>query len=76
MFTLIGIVVALVIAAPIMGALVDAAQVVESGQFEVNNGFGHILQLLFAMIPVVYVAGLVTVVGMQAKSVLVGAKSF
>ena len=75
-FTLIGIVVALVIAAPIMAAVVDANQVVESGQFEVNNGFGNIIQLLFAMIPVVYIAGLVTVVGMQAKSVLVGAKSF
>ena len=59
-FTLIGIVVAMVIAGPIMGSAVDANQVVESGQYQVNGTFGNIIGLLFAMIPVVYIAGLVT----------------
>ena len=57
-FTLIGIVVAMVIAGPIMGAAVDANQVVVSGQYQVNTTFGNIIQLLFAMIPVIYIAGL------------------
>ena len=71
-FTLIGIVIAMVIAGPIMGAAVDANQVVESGQYQVNSTFGNIIQLLFAMIPVVYIAGLVTLVGLQARSALMG----
>ena len=71
-FTLIGIVVAMVIAGPIMGAAVDANQVVVSGQYQVNTTFGNIIQLLFAMIPVVYIAGLVTLVGLQARSALMG----
>ena len=73
-FTLIGIVVAMVIAGPIMGSAVDANQVVESGQYQVNGTFGNIIGLLFAMIPVVYVAGLVTLVGLQARSALMGGK--
>ena len=71
-FTLIGIVVAMVIAGPILGAAVDANQVVVSGQYQVNTTFGNIIQLLFAMIPVVYIAGLVTLVGLQARSALMG----
>ena len=71
-FTLIGIVVAMVIAGPIMGAAVDANQVVISGQYQVNGTFGNIIQLLFAMIPVVYIAGLVTLVGLQARTALMG----
>ena len=71
-FTLIAIVVAMVIAGPIMGSLVDANQVVASGQYQVNNAFGNIISLLFAMIPIIYVAGLVTLVGLQAKSALMG----
>ena len=74
LFTLIGIVVAMVIAGPIMGSAVDANQVVESGQYQVNGTFGNIIGLLFAMIPVVYVAGLVTLVGLQARSALMGNK--
>ena len=73
-FTLIGIVVAMVIAGPIMGSAVDANQVVESGQYQVNGTFGNIVGLLFAMIPVVYIAGLVTLVGLQARSALMGNK--
>ena len=73
LFTLISIVVAMVIAGPILGAAIDANQVVTSGQYQVNNTFGSILQLLFGMLPVVYVAGLVTLVGLQAKSVFTGA---
>ena len=53
--TLISIVVAMVIAGPILGAAIDANQVVTSGQYQVNNTFGSILQLLFGMLPVVYV---------------------
>ena len=45
---------------------------VVSGQYQVNNTFGNIIQLLFAMIPVVYIAGLVTLVGFQARSALMG----
>ena len=71
-FTLIGIVIAMVIAGPIMGAAVDANQVVVSGQYQVNSTFGNIIQLLFAMIPVVYIAGLVTLVGLQARTALMG----
>ena len=71
-FTLIGIVIAMVIAGPIMGAAVDANQVVVSGQYQVNGTFGNIIQLLFAMIPVIYVAGLVTLVGLQARTALMG----
>ena len=73
-FTLIGIVVAMVIAGPIMGAAVDANQVVVSGQYQVNGTFGNIIQLLFAMIPVVYIAGLVTLVGLQARTALMGSQ--
>ena len=75
-FTLIAVVVAMVIAAPILGSVVDANQVVVSGQFQVNGAFANIITLLFAMIPVIYVAGLVTLVGLQAKSALVGGKGF
>ena len=75
-FTLIAVVVAMVIAAPILGSVVDANQVVESGQYQVNGAFANIITLLFAMIPVIYVAGLVTLVGLQAKSALVGGKGF
>ena len=71
-FTLIGIVVAMVIAGPILGSAVDANQVVVSGQYQVNGTFGNIIQLLFAMIPVVYIAGLVTLVGLQARTALMG----
>ena len=73
-FTLIGIVVAMVIAGPIMGAAVDANQVVVSGQYQVNSTFGNIIGLLFAMIPVVYIAGLVTLVGLQARTALMGSQ--
>ena len=73
-FTLIAIVVAMVIAGPIMGSLVEANQVVESGQYRINSVFGNIVALLFAMIPIIYVAGLVTLVGLQAKSALMGGK--
>ena len=73
-FTLIAIVVAMVIAGPIMGSLVEANQVVESGQYQVNNSFGNIISLLFSMIPIIYVAGLVTLVGLQAKAALMGGK--
>ena len=71
-FTLIAIVVAMVIAGPIMGSLVEANQVVESGQYRINSVFGNIVALLFAMIPIIYVAGLVTLVGLQAKSACQG----
>ena len=71
-FTLIAVVVAMVIAGPILGSVVDANQVVDSGQFQVNGAFANIITLLFAMIPVIYVAGLVTLVGLQAKSALMG----
>ena len=71
-FTLIAIVVAMVIVGSIMGSLVDANQVVESGQYQVNSSFGNIVSLLFAMIPIIYVAGLVTLVGLQAKAALMG----
>ena len=71
-FTLIAVVVAIVIAGPILGSVVDANQVVDSGQFQVNGAFANIITLLFAMIPVIYVAGLVTLVGLQAKSALMG----
>ena len=62
-FTLIAVVVAMVIAAPILGSVVDANQVVASGQYQVNGAFANIITLLFAMIPVIYVAGLVTLGG-------------
>ena len=75
-FTLIGIVVAMVIAGPILGSAVDANQVVVSGQYQVNTTFGNIIQLLFAMIPVIYIAGLVTLVGLQARSALMGAAHY
>ena len=71
-FTLIAVVVAMVIAGPILGSVVEANQVVASGQYEVNGAFANIITLLFAMIPVIYVAGLVTLVGLQAKSALMG----
>ena len=74
LFTLIGIVVAMVIAGPVLGSAVDAHQVVDSGQYQVNNTFGNVIQLLFAMIPVVYVAGLVTLVGLQARTAFFNTK--
>ena len=74
-FTLIGIVIAMVIAGPVLGQAVAANQVVVSGQYEVNGTFGNIISLLFAMIPVIYIAGLVTLVGLQARTALMGGKS-
>ena len=74
-FTLIAIVVAMVVAGPVIGSLVEANQVVESGQYQINSVFGNIVTLLFAMIPIIYVAGLVTLVGLQAKSALMGGRS-
>ena len=73
-FTLIGIVVSMIIATPILGQVVEANLVVESGQYAVNSGFGNILTLLFGMIPIVYIAGLVTIVGLQAKAALMGGR--
>ena len=46
----------------------------ESGQYQVNGAFGNIITLLFAMIPIIYIAGLVTLVGLQAKSALMGGR--
>ena len=74
-FTLIAIVVAMVVAGPVIGSLVEANLVVESGQYQINSVFGNIITLLFAMIPIIYVAGLVTLVGLQAKSALMGGRS-
>ena len=73
-FTLMAIVIALVIAGPVIGSLVEANLVVESGQYQINSVFGNIVTLLFAMIPIIYVAGLVTLVGLQAKSALMGGR--
>ena len=73
-FTLIAIVIAMVIAGPVIGSLVEANQVVESGQYQINSVFGNIITLLFAMVPIIYVAGLVTLVGLQAKSALMGGR--
>ena len=52
----------------------EANLVVESGQYQINSVFGNIVTLLFAMIPIIYVAGLVTLVGLQAKSALMGGR--
>ena len=73
-FTLMAIVIALVVAGPVIGGLVEANLVVESGQYQINSVFGNIVTLLFAMIPIIYVAGLVTLVGLQAKSALMGGR--
>ena len=73
-FTLMAIVIALVVAGPVIGSLVEANLVVESGQYQINSVFGNIVTLLFATIPIVYVAGLVTLVGLQAKSALMGGR--
>ena len=70
----LAIVIALVIAGPVIGSLVEANLVVESGQYQINSVFGNIVTLLFAMIPIIYVAGLVTLVGLQAKSPLMGGR--
>ena len=67
---IIAIVVGMVIAWPVIGSLVEANQVVESGQYQINSVFGNIVALLFAMIPIIYVAGLVALVGLQGKSAL------
>ena len=75
LFTLMAIVIALVIAGPVIGSLVEANLVVESGQYQINSAFGNIVTLLFAnVIPIIYVAGLVTLVGLQAKAALMGGK--
>ena len=73
-FTLIAIVIAMVVAGPVIGSLVEANLVVESGQYQINSVFGNIVTLLFAMVPIIYVAGLVTLVGLQAKSALMGGR--
>ena len=73
-FTLMAIVIAMVVAGPVIGSLVEANQVVESGQYQINSVFGNIVTLLFAMVPIIYVAGLVTLVGLQAKSALMGGR--
>ena len=73
-FTLIAIVVAMVIVGPVIGSLVEANLVVESGQYQINSVFGNIVTLLFSMIPIIYIAGLVTLVGLQAKSALMGGR--
>ena len=73
-FTLMAIVIAMVVAGPVIGSLVEANQVVESGQYQINSVFGNIITLLFAMVPIIYVAGLVTLVGLQAKSALMGGR--
>ena len=72
--TLMAIVVSMVIVGPVIGSLVEANQVVESGQYQVNNSFGNIVTLLFAMIPIIYIVGLVTLVGVAAKSALMGGR--
>ena len=73
-FTLMAIVIAMVVAGPVIGSLVEANLVVESGQYQINSVFGNIVTLLFAMVPIIYVAGLVTLVGLQAKSALMGGR--
>ena len=73
-FTLMAIVIAMVVAGPVIGSLVEANLVVESGQYQINSVFGNIITLLFAMVPIIYVAGLVTLVGLQAKSALMGGR--
>ena len=72
--TLVGIVIALVVAGPVIGSMVESNQVVVSGQYQVNSTFGNIIQLLFAVVPVVYVGGLVTLVGLQARTALTGGR--
>ena len=73
-FTLMAIVIAMVVAGPVIGSLVEANLTVESGQYQINSAFGNIITLLFSMIPIIYVAGLVTLVGLQAKAALMGGR--
>ena len=73
-FTLVALIITIIIAPVIMDSLVGANQVVESGQYRINNQFGTILELLFGAIPLLYIAGLVGLIGMQARSALMGNK--
>ena len=68
------IVIAMVVAGPVIGSLVEANLTVESGQYQINSAFGNIITLLFSMNPIIYVAGLVTLVGLQAKAALMGGR--
>ena len=68
--TLVAIVISLEIAPRIFEGLIDANSVITSGQFEVNGGFGNILTLIMGLFPVIYIAGLVSIVGIQAKTAL------
>ena len=71
-FTLVALIITIIIAPVIMDSLIGANQVVESGQYRINNQFGTILELLFGAIPLLYIAGLVGLIGMQARSALMG----
>ena len=73
-FTLVALIITIIIAPVIMDSLIGANQVVESGQYRINNQFGTILELLFGAIPLLYIAGLVGLIGMQARSALMGNK--
>ena len=73
-FTLIGIVVPMIFAIPVLGSAVTANQVIISGQYQVNGTFGNIVQLLFAMVPTIYIVGLLALVGTQLHRALTGVK--
>ena len=73
-FTLVALIITIIIAPVIMDSLIGANQVVVSGQYQINNQFGTILELLFGAIPLLYIAGLVGLIGMQARSALMGNK--
>ena len=62
------VVVILVVAVPFLEGVVDANQVVASGQYKVNSLFGSILTLLFAMVPVVFNALLISRAAFNIRS--------
>ena len=70
--TMVGVVLALLLTGPVLGAAVDANQFVVSGQYQVNGTFGSVVQLLFGLAPVLYIGGVVAWTAYQAKSMFTG----
>ena len=64
--TLVLTLVMLFLAPIVLDSVISAGDVGTSGQYQINSRFGSILSLLFSVIPLLYVAGLLSLYGFQA----------
>ena len=64
--TLVLTLVMLFLAPIVLDSVIGAGDVGTSGQYQINSRFGSIISLLFSVIPLLYVAGLLSLYGFQA----------